>query len=316
MTLFSAINASWHPLAEGCPPDWASGWGQDRHGVFVEIALGEVIQRLRWIPPGRFLMGSPEGEPGRFDWEGPRHEVTIGQGFWLFDTACTQALWQAVMGDNPSEFKTADRPVENVSWDDVQVFLKEVDKRVPGLGLVLPSEAQWEYACRAQTAIAPGLDAVAWYLENSGGETHPVGGKAANPWTCWATSGNGAPTTGTKTTRGCPRTAAPGWKARLGASVSPAAGPGSMAPAPCGPRVAASATPTGGRAIRASAVPEFIREPGRQERSGRVAPERIPSVHSAEIRINRMIQYASLRPPATRLAVSATQTVSSVRNPG
>jgi formylglycine-generating enzyme required for sulfatase activity len=65
----------------------------------------QVSQRLRWIPPGRFLMGSPENEPERWNDEGPQHTVTIAKGFWLFDTACTQALWQAVMGDNPSPFK-------------------------------------------------------------------------------------------------------------------------------------------------------------------------------------------------------------------
>ena len=64
------------------------------------------------IPPGRFLMGSPEGEPGRSDLEGPQREVTFSSGFWLFDTPVTQALWEAVMGENPSHFKGADRPVE------------------------------------------------------------------------------------------------------------------------------------------------------------------------------------------------------------
>ena len=61
------IDTAWHPLVTGCPPRWASGWGQDRYGVFVEFTLQEITQRLRWIPPGRFWMGSPEKEPGRFD---------------------------------------------------------------------------------------------------------------------------------------------------------------------------------------------------------------------------------------------------------
>jgi formylglycine-generating enzyme required for sulfatase activity len=65
-----------------------------------------VRQRLRWMPPGEFQMGSPEDEPGRYADEGPRHRVTIADGFWLFDTPCTQALWQAVMASNPSRFKT------------------------------------------------------------------------------------------------------------------------------------------------------------------------------------------------------------------
>src|SRR5687768_14549979 len=104
---------------------------------------------LRWITPGRFRMGSPVSEAGRYDDEGPQHEVRISRGFWLFDTACTQALWEAVMGDNPGRFKSPERPVERVSWEEVQEFLQRIEERIPGLGLGLPTEAQWEYACRA-----------------------------------------------------------------------------------------------------------------------------------------------------------------------
>jgi formylglycine-generating enzyme required for sulfatase activity len=68
--------------------------------------------------------------------------VTIRDGFWLSDTACTQALWEAVMSENPSHFKGSDRPVENVSWNDAQRFIETIDARLPGLGLSLPSEAQ------------------------------------------------------------------------------------------------------------------------------------------------------------------------------
>ena len=90
-------------------PRWARAIGRDHFGLWSEIAVepntGEpVIQRLRWIPPGRFLMGSPENEPGRWAAEGPQHPVTISQGYWLFDTPCTQALWQAVMGEKDSKW--------------------------------------------------------------------------------------------------------------------------------------------------------------------------------------------------------------------
>jgi formylglycine-generating enzyme required for sulfatase activity len=216
----TATDTAWHPLADGNPPVWATGWGQDSHGVFVEFAVDTVSQRLRWIPPGRFQMGSPESEPGRFDSEGPQHAVTISRGFWLFDTPCTQALWQVVMGDNPSRFKSPDRPVERVSWNDIQDFLTRINRRLPGVDLGLPSEAQWEYACRAGTATAlytgdieilgennaPALDPIAWYGGNSGVDfdlkgdghdskdwpgkqyphekagTHPVRHKRPNPW--------------------------------------------------------------------------------------------------------------------------------------
>jgi sulfatase modifying factor 1 len=223
----AVIDTAWHPLANGCPPDWASGWGQDRYGVFAEFTLLKVTQRLRWIPPGRFWMGSPESEPGRYDDEGPPHQVTLPQGYWLFDTPCTQTLWEAVMGGSPSRFKSPTRPVEQVSWDDAQDFLRQINTRLPGLNLVLPSEAQWEYACRAgaETAIytgdlailgefnAPALDPIAWYGGNSGVDfdledgsdssswpqkqyphtragTRPVKLKHANPWGLYDMLGN------------------------------------------------------------------------------------------------------------------------------
>ena len=88
----------------GVPPGWASGWGRDELGAWVAFRVGEATQRLRWIPPGRFLMGSPEDEAGRYSDEGPRHEETIEPGFWMFDTPCTQALWQEVMGNEPEPF--------------------------------------------------------------------------------------------------------------------------------------------------------------------------------------------------------------------
>lgn len=98
------------------------------------------------------MMGSPESEPERLDWEGPQHPVILTPGFWLADTACTQVLWQAVIGgDNPSSFKGEDRPVEQVSWDDVQRFIEKLNSLVPGGDFRLPTEAEWEYACRAGT---------------------------------------------------------------------------------------------------------------------------------------------------------------------
>lgn len=135
---------------------WVDEHGTDAYGHWATFSLTDeqgdkVIQRLRWIEPGTFIMGSPADEPDRCNDEGPQHQVTISQGFWLFDTACTQALWQAVMGENPSWFKGADRPVECVSWNDCQDFLRRLNQRLPGINLELPSEAQWEYACRAGT---------------------------------------------------------------------------------------------------------------------------------------------------------------------
>ena len=98
-------------------------------------------------------MGSPEDEPERWDDE-TQHQVLLTRGFWLAETACTQALWQAVMGNNPSEFQSNDRPVEQVSWEDVQRFLVQFNRIVSGGGFRLPTEAEWEYACRAGTTTA------------------------------------------------------------------------------------------------------------------------------------------------------------------
>ena len=182
-----------HPLANGCPPAWASAWGQDQYGPWVALSVGEVEQRLRWIPPGSFRMGSPEDEEGHDEYEEPQHEVHLTKGFWLFDTPCTQALWQAVMGADPSHSKGEQRPVEQVSWKDCQGFILKLNALLPGLALCLPTEAEWEYACRAGTdtpRYAQDLDVIAWYRENSGSETHPVGQKDPNAWGLYDMLGN------------------------------------------------------------------------------------------------------------------------------
>lgn len=139
------------PLA--FPPAWADAWGDDRFGLWAEFALKGVTQRMRWIEPGEFWMGSPENEPERFVDEGPRHRVRLTRGFWLADSACTQALWLAVSDTNPSRFSDdPQNPVERVGWDDVQRFLNRLNHALPELSaLALPTEAEWEYACRAGT---------------------------------------------------------------------------------------------------------------------------------------------------------------------
>ncbi|MCY2978158.1 MAG: formylglycine-generating enzyme family protein [Planctomycetota bacterium] len=147
------------------PPTWASGYGQDRYGYFAEFSISTgphywqfINQRLRWIPEGSFTMGSPqeEEEEGRGNNEIP-HEVSFARGFWLADTACTQEVWKAVTGANPSHFKNEEDsiqelPVETVSFDDVQAFLTQLNERIgKEATFSLPTEAQWEYACRAGT---------------------------------------------------------------------------------------------------------------------------------------------------------------------
>jgi formylglycine-generating enzyme required for sulfatase activity len=137
------------------PPTWASAWGEDEFGLWAEFEYQGVVQRMRWIPPGKFWMGSPEDEPER-DGNEVVHEVELTQGYWLADTACSQDLWVAVMGENPSRFKEREegegpRPVEQVSWEDCQVFCEKLNQAIPELNLRLPTEAEWENACRAGT---------------------------------------------------------------------------------------------------------------------------------------------------------------------
>ncbi len=132
------------------PVPWASDWGEDTYGLWMAFRYRGVRQCLRWIEPGEFMMGSPASEAERLDDE-TQHHVILTEGFWLADTACTQALWQAVMGDNPSSFKGEERPVKRVSWDDVQRFIERLNPLAPDGGFRLPTEAEWEYACRAGT---------------------------------------------------------------------------------------------------------------------------------------------------------------------
>jgi formylglycine-generating enzyme required for sulfatase activity len=178
-------------------PTWAKRLERDESGLFAEVELDDkVVTRLRWIPPGRFLMGSPEDEKGRYDNE-LQHWVTLTKGYWLADAPCTQAEWLAVMGTEPSNFKGPNLPVEQVSWEECQAFCEKLQLRFPGLQARLPSEAEWEYACRAGTASAfndgssctepegkdPTLDKLGWFDQNSGGQTHDVREKKPpNQW--------------------------------------------------------------------------------------------------------------------------------------
>ncbi len=126
-------------------------------GKVVQIKLpGEVLMKFCYCPPGSFLMGSPAGEKGRGTDE-DQVQVRISKGFWMAQTEVTQGQWQALMGSNPSQFQAAEQPVENVSWKDAEVFMAKLSQKVFLLGgwtYALPTEAQWEHACRAGTESA------------------------------------------------------------------------------------------------------------------------------------------------------------------
>jgi formylglycine-generating enzyme len=180
------------PIDGWLAPMWASAWGEDDVGLYAEFEVAGVVQRMRWIAAGRFIMGSPEGEKGRVDDE-VLHEVELTKGYWLADTACTQELWEAVTGENPSRFKEGGkrRPVERVSWDDCQGFIVKLNQRVEGLEIRLPTEAEWENACRAgmRTAYSFG-EKITPKEVNLGSETVEVKSLPANQWGLYEMHGN------------------------------------------------------------------------------------------------------------------------------
>jgi len=162
-----------------------------------ETSINTIDMEFVLIQPGEFDMGSPANETGRYNDEGPIHHVTISEAFYLGKYEVTQKQWHEVMGDNPSYFKGDDLPVENVSWDNVQKFIKRLNEKENTHKYRLPSEAEWEYAARAGTTTRYSfgdddskLGEYAWYSENSGDNTHPVGNKGANPWGLYDVHGN------------------------------------------------------------------------------------------------------------------------------
>ena len=164
--------------------------GGEKAGDRVVKTINGVEFVFRWAPADTFMMGSPYSEDDRSDDE-EQHQVMLTNGFWMMETEVTQKQWKAIMGDNPSKFKSSDNlPVETVSWDKCQEFCKKCADL--GLPVQLPTEAQWEYACRAGTtgAYAGDLDEMAWYSSNSGSKTHSVGTKKPNAWGLYDMHGN------------------------------------------------------------------------------------------------------------------------------
>ncbi|MFM2154009.1 MAG: hypothetical protein RL199_2444, partial [Pseudomonadota bacterium] len=163
-------------------------------GALTTKTIEGVAVEFSYIPAGTFKMGAPDSDTESGYSEKPQHGVTLTKPFLLARTEVTQQLWAAVMGSNPSYFNGDDkRPVEQVSWTQVQEFLAQLNSRENVTGKYrLPTEAEWEYAARAGTTSPRygALDNVGWYSDNSNGETHSVKGKQANAWNLYDMLGN------------------------------------------------------------------------------------------------------------------------------
>ncbi len=162
----------------------------------MTLDLGNgVTMKFVLIPAGKFMRGSPKTEASRADIE-TQHEVTISKPFFMGEMEVTQTQYEAVMGTNPSEFKGEANPVERVTWNDAMEFCEKLSKRTHKI-IRLPTDAEWEYACRAgsNTQFCFGdaeedLGDYAWYHANSGHTTHPVGQKKPNAWGLYDMHGN------------------------------------------------------------------------------------------------------------------------------
>jgi formylglycine-generating enzyme required for sulfatase activity len=189
-----------HP---GCRP----GFEQVSQGgdeLTVDLPGGAQMTFV-WIEPGMFPMGSPVSEPGRYDREGPQHEVTISRGFYLGKTEITQGQWEAVMGTTPWSGQdyvqsNPNHPAAYISWDDMQFFIGKLNAAGEEI-YRLPSESEWEYACRAGTDTRwsfgdaeSQLGDFAWYRDNAWDADlqygQPVGTKLPNPWGLYDMHGN------------------------------------------------------------------------------------------------------------------------------
>jgi eukaryotic-like serine/threonine-protein kinase len=183
-------------------------------GVPVEVT-NSIGMKLKLIPPGGFTMGSPDSDSDAFDYEKPQHTVRITKPSYLGVTEVTQEQFERVMGSNPSNFKGAQLPVEQVSWEDAVEFCRKLSalpaERSAGRVYRLPTEAEWEYACRAGSRTKwsfgdseSSLGDYAWYTSNSAARRSRWVRKSRTRGvctTCMATCGNGVRTGGSGTTR-------------------------------------------------------------------------------------------------------------------
>ena len=173
-------------LPEVLPPEWAEEFGEDEYGVFATAFVNGLAFPFRWIPPGGFEMGEDESA----------HPVRLTQGFWMLSTPVTQGQWTVLGAENPSRFGGDEMPVERVSWHQCRDWLKKMVGRFGEMDTRLPTEAEWEYACRAGTTTRYAYgETLGSHQANFNGnypdgvekgpylkKTSPVGQYQPNPW--------------------------------------------------------------------------------------------------------------------------------------
>ena len=175
--------------SEGEAAAQANASEQERKaGERTVLKINDVEYAFRWCPAGAFMMGSPQDEANRNNNE-TQHQVKISHDFWMLETEVTQTMWASVMGNNPSHFKGAKLPVEQVTWNDCQEYVQKLNAlgvAPKGYRFSLPTEAQWEYACRAGTTTAFCFgDTLTDKQANFGGnigKTSEVASYPANAW--------------------------------------------------------------------------------------------------------------------------------------
>ena len=150
----------------------------------------DVTIKMIWVKPGSYIMGSPLSEVGRIAQREKQHKVTITKGYWLAETEFTQEQWTKIIHYNPSKNNGKNLPVEHVSHNDIQQFLFKINRKDGKFRL--PTEAEWEYACRANTngTYAGDLEEMTWHIGNSGRKSHPVALKKPNAWGFYDMHGN------------------------------------------------------------------------------------------------------------------------------
>ena len=190
---FVAVPVSHAQSADTKVPKNPTATQEPKENLTVDLG-GGVTMEFILIRPGSFTMGSDKSAAKD---EKPAHKVALTKPFYLGKYEVTQEQWEKVMGTNPSNFKGAKNPVEKVSYIDCQSFVAKLKEKVPGQTFRLPTEAEWEYACRAGTAgnycYGDGegsLAEYAWYNSNASNSTHPVGEKKPNAWGLYDMHGN------------------------------------------------------------------------------------------------------------------------------